>query len=149
MSLCGNTPRANDLNYCTTSHGASYSGAILHVGELVAGYDFAGDTLAVLFKDMATGRVTLTTPNEDAFPAIEVIQPGDLSPGAMYEITLVGPSEAAGIQPLPFYPYAYSTGSGNYAASTDTADGVFVKFTKVFDGNGDVHSHTEQWISLR
>lgn len=148
MSLCGDILRCNDLNYCTDSPGASYSGAILHLGELDADYDFGGASLAVHFTDMATGRITVIAPNDMAFPSIEVIQPGDLSPGQMYQVTLVGPSDAMGIQPLKFYPYEYDTATQGYAAYATLVDGVYIKFIKLFDGNGDVVSSTEQWASL-
>ena len=148
MSLCGNLRRTNDLNYCTDSPGASYAGAILHLGELDPDYDFGGATLAVQFKDMATGRITVIEPNEDAYPSIEVIQPGDLSPGQVYQVTLTGPSETVGVTTLQFFPYVYDTTAGGLEPSDTAVDGLFIGFVKMFDGNGDVLSATEQWASL-
>ena len=148
MSLCGSLSRSVDLNYCTTSTGGSYSAAILHLGELVEDYDFGGEPLAVQFKNMATGRVTVIEPNDQAFPSIEVIQPGDLSPGQVYEVTLTGPSETVGVTALPFFPYVYDSTASGLVPSDTQVDGLFIRFVKMFDGNGGLISATEQWASL-
>lgn len=144
MSLCDGLPRANDINYC--AGGAYYGTGILHIGTVAV----HPVPLAVLFTNVATGRVQVVTLDDAELPEVTISQPSDLVPGQVYQIQVVGASDTQGTSPVEFTPYAYNATTGAFAAATTgTITGVNVAFVKVFDQDGEVHANTEQWITLQ
>ena len=141
MNICDTLPRAEDLNYCT---GQPYGPGILHIGEVA---NQLTDP-AVTLTNRATGRVQILGVDTNQLPAVVVDMPSDLSPGQLYELRVVAPTEFIGIKPVPFTPYQYDFATTTFIPATDTVMGVTVKFNKIFAGP-DVHQHGQLWITLR
>lgn len=140
---CTTYPPANALNYCASK---DYGPGILNVGEL---FPYVSDTPMVLFTNLATDRKQVVGVDADLLPAVVIEQPDDLAPGTVYRVQVVGLNDVEGINPLTFYPYLFDQASGNYAPDTDNStEGVTVQFVKLFAGD-DVHSHTDQWMTLQ
>lgn len=140
MSLCDPYPLGLPLNYCTAQ---GYGPGILHIGTLSE--DREEGQLAVLLKNLATGRTQIAGLVGDDLALVDIEQPTDLSPSTLYEIKVVAVNDTMGINPVPFFPYLYEGGA--YITAYSTVDGVNIKFIKIFDGL-DVHSHEEQYVTL-
>lgn len=140
MSLCEALPLASPLNYCGSK---AYGPGILHVGVLPV--DREPNGLIVVLKNLATGRQQIV-PLQGDLDVVEIEQPADLAPGTFYELKVCAKTDTEGINPVAFFPYFF-TGS-DYVTGYDTVNGVNVKFVKLFDGDGDVHSHEDQYITL-
>lgn len=140
MSLCNPLPTANPLNYCGAKE---YGPGTIHVGVLPA--DREADGLCVLLRNLATNRTQIVALQGD-LDVVEIQQPTDLSPSSFYELKVCAVTDIEGINPIAFFPYFYS--GSDYVAGYDTVDGVNVKFIKIFDGDGAVHSHADQYITL-
>ena len=140
---CATYIRANDLNYCTDS-------GTLNIGQLATNYDFNGDEVAVMVKDLATGRTVIAAATPADLPDVTIALDWLPTPGQMYQITVVGPTVDSGIQPLKFRPYNYDTATQGYAleANADAVDGVWLRFVKLFTGADAVAKHAEQWVSI-
>lgn len=140
MSLCDPLPTASPLNYCGA---APYGPAVIHIGTLPD--DLYSDGLVVILRNLATGR-RMIVPIRDTPYVVDINHPSDLSPHTFYEIKVCAKTDAEGIAPVPFFPYVYD--GVDWIVAYDTVDGVNVKFVKLFDWNGEVHSHEEQFITL-
>lgn len=140
MSLCDPYPLGLPLNYCAAE---GYGPGILRIGTLAE--DREEGQLAVILTNLATGRPQIAALVGDDLAVVDIEQPQDLSPNTVYEIKVVGINDTTGINPVPFFPYLYE--GGTYITAYSTIEGVNIKFIKIWDGM-DVHSHSEQYVTL-
>lgn len=140
MSLCEPYPLAQPLNYCSTGDDGP---GLLQIGTLPEDREDGG--LAVLLKNLATGRTQISPLVGDDLALVTIEQPEDLSPSTVYEIKVIAITDTDGINPIPFFPYLYE--SNDYITAYSIVDGVNVKFIKIWDAL-DVHSHEEQFVTL-